>query len=118
MPSTIQPTLRDLRSAAGYATGRSFAEALGLPVTTYCRYERRPSEMPLSRAWAIADALGVSIDAVVGHDGRHAPREEALGPSCAARVEALDDAGRSLIGEWLDLMEAQGRSRLFPEGRR
>jgi transcriptional regulator with XRE-family HTH domain len=67
--------LLELRRGAGYATAKDFAEAMGIPPTTYTRYESSPEKIPLKAAWALADALGASIDEVVGRaDGDGDPR--------------------------------------------
>jgi transcriptional regulator with XRE-family HTH domain len=60
--------LKDLRRAAGFRSGREFAEAMGINQTTYRRYEQQPDGIPLKQAWAIADRLGCSIDMVVGRE--------------------------------------------------
>lgn len=126
MPSTTnRPALRELRRAAGYPSGSAFARALGIPASTYNRYEESPGSIPLRGAWAIADALGVAIDAVVGRDGEGDRDPVALvsgaaefEPSYGARVRALDGPGRELVEEWLELFERAGRSSLYPRGRR
>ena len=37
--------LADLRKAAGYRSSRDFAAVLGIPATTYSRYERTLAEL-------------------------------------------------------------------------
>lgn len=59
-------TLQEIRKAAGYKTAKDFAESMGLPLTTYSRYESNSEKIPTERAWAIADALNCTIDEVVG----------------------------------------------------
>lgn len=60
MPSTL---LR-LRRRSGYRTARSFAEAVGIPPSTYADYEARPTRIPIERACLIADRLGCTLDEV------------------------------------------------------
>lgn len=60
--------LQELRVAAGYGTAKEFAAAIGVPATTYSRYESQPDRIPLRAAWELADFLGVTIDQVVGRD--------------------------------------------------
>ena len=60
--------LPELRKGAGYRTAREFADAIGVPATTYSRYEANPEKIPLAAAWSIADFLGCAIDEVVGHE--------------------------------------------------
>ncbi len=62
MPSTLLQLRRD----AGYRSAREFADKVGIPVPTYTRYESNPDRIPIKSAWSIADALGCTIDAVVG----------------------------------------------------
>ena len=63
-------TLQRLRREAGYRSAKDFAEVLNIPSSTYARYERAVEcpecGIPLAAAWQIADALGCSIDLVVG----------------------------------------------------
>ena len=61
-------TIQDLRKEAGYSSAKDFAAALGIPQSTYARYENQPDGIPLKQAWAIADFLGCSIDMVVGRE--------------------------------------------------
>ena len=52
-------------------------------------------------AWAIADALGCSIDLVVGREDIDA----AGGDSIQGRVEALSRAGREMHDDYLRFLE-------------
>lgn len=60
--------LQELRRAAGYKSASAFAEGHGISVPTYARYESKPEKIPLASAWQLADALGCSIDEVVGRE--------------------------------------------------
>ena len=93
-------TLQDLRKRAGYRTAREFAEAVGIPLPTYSRYEQQPAKIPLDRAWFLADALGTSIDEVVG-------REAVPGSSVQRRYAALSSGSRSLVDEFIGWAEAR-----------
>lgn len=64
----MQGRLTELRKAAGYKSAKDFAVALGMPATTYSRYEACPEKIPLRVAWLLADRFGVTIDQVVGRD--------------------------------------------------
>ena len=65
-------SLRRLRRAAGFSSAKAFAESIGIPVPSYARYEQAEdgpdTSMPIKNAWIIADALGCSIDALVGRE--------------------------------------------------
>lgn len=80
-----QDALKSLREAAGYRSARALALELGIPVPTYCRWERNPMTMPLTAAWALAEHLHTTIDAVVG---RNVPHPELAG--IATAIAALE----------------------------
>ena len=65
--------LQDLRKSTGYKTSKEFAALMGIPATTYSRYEGVPEKIPLKTAWALADKLGCSIDLVVGRASLEVP---------------------------------------------
>lgn len=109
-------TLVDLRRAAGYRSSKEFAAALGTPATTYSRYERTladpDSGVPLRAAWAIADKLNCTIDAVVGRD----EADDANGRDLNALYRSLSDEGKKRLDDYLlfldfsdRLMASQGR---------
>lgn len=60
--------LLELRKAAGYRTAAEFADAVGIPASTYARYESNPDKIPMEPARRLADRLGVPIDVVVGRE--------------------------------------------------
>lgn len=99
--------LQRLRREAGYRSGRELAEALGIPASTYARYERAAEGpdcgIPLANAWAIADALGCSIDAIVGRADIDAPRE----PTLDDRAAQLSRESRRLLDDYLDFLESR-----------
>lgn len=63
--------LRKLRQRAGYGTAQSFADAIGIPVQSYSRYEKmeRDGDIPgieVNRAALIAEMLDASVGQVLG----------------------------------------------------
>lgn len=99
-------TLQRLRRQAGFRSAKDFAEALGIPSSTYARYERAGDGtdcgIPLPAAWQIADKLGCSIDLVVGREDIDAPRpcesmEDRINSLSRTGVEMLDDYLRFLV---------------------
>lgn len=104
-PVSGRRTLQRLRRQAGYRSAKDFAEALGIPGSTYARYERvgdgPDCGIPLPAAWQIADALGCSIDLVVGREDIDAPRPD----SVQSRYDALGPAGRQLVESYLSFVE-------------
>lgn len=88
-------SLKDLRKAAGYRTASDFADAVGLPVTTYNRYEQRPRSIPLRKAIAIADFLDAPLDAVIGRE-----MESGRGPQQGI-YDMLSPRGRAAVDEFM-----------------
>lgn len=71
-------TLKDFRKEAGYTTAGKFAEEMGFGYQSYLNYERDPMKIVPTKAIAIADKLGISLDEVYGRDFKPAaPAAEA-----------------------------------------
>lgn len=108
--------LADLRREAGYRSSKDFAAALGIPATTYSRYERTlddpDSGVPIRAAWSIADKLGCSIDAVVGRTGGEGDGSRDLN----AAYRALSEGGRARFDEYLQFLDFRDRL-IATEGR-
>lgn len=88
--------LLELRKAAGYKNANDFAEAHGIPSSTYARYESNPDKIPMDRAWQLADALGTTIDAVVG---RETPDPAAARGEVQLEYDGLTPETRALADE-------------------
>ena len=97
-------SLQDLRKEAGYKTGRDFADECGITPSTYARYEKDPSGIPLKSAWKIADMLSCPIDAVVG---RESPQAADGRGEVQKRYDALSPACRSLVDDFVEFAEAK-----------
>lgn len=108
-PQTRRKTaLSDLRREAGYRNAKDFAKALGVPTSTYSRWERAAqgpnSAIPMAAAWSIADKLGTTIDVVVGRE--HKPEPE--GRDLNAFYRDLSEGSQRILDEftqWLDFRE-------------
>ena len=102
--------LADLRRSAGYRTSKEFAAVLGIPATTYSRYERAEagpdSGIPLRAAWLIADRLHCTIDAVVGRAGASADAE---GQDLNAVYRSLSEAGQRMLDEYVKFLDFRDR---------
>ena len=116
-PISGKRTLQRLRRQAGYRSAKEFAEALGIPGSTYARYERAGDGadcgIPLPAAWQIADKLGCSIDLVIGREDIDAPEPEGIQP----RYDALSADGRALVDSYLSYVEL-GERAARSQGRR
>ncbi|MBM6942621.1 helix-turn-helix domain-containing protein [Collinsella intestinalis] len=110
-------TLQRLRRQAGYRSAKEFAEALGVPPSTYARYERAGDGadcgIPLPAAWQIADKLGCSIDLVVGREDIDTLKLAGID----ARYGALSLEGRVLVDSYLSYVEESEASRARLLGR-
>lgn len=92
--------LQDLRKSTGYKTSKEFAALMGIPATTYSRYENEPEKIPLKTAWVLADKLGCSIDLIVGRTALDAPQSGA--DDLRGRVQRLYDDLSPRLKESLD----------------
>ncbi len=88
-------SLKDLRKAAGYRTASEFAEKVGIPNTTYARYEQRPSHIPMRQAVMLADFLDSPLDAVIGRE-----RESGRGPQQHV-YDMLSPRGKAATDEFM-----------------
>ena len=116
-PQTRRKTaLSDLRAEAGYKNAKDFATALGVPTSTYSRWERGAqapeSSTPLSAAWAIADKLGTTIDVIVGREAKPEPE----GRDLNAFYRRLSEGGQRFLDEITQYLDFRERV-LATEGR-
>lgn len=58
--------LKQLRQRAGFDSARAFAEASGIPVSTYSRYEQSAENLMVGNAKEIAEKLGCTVEQLVG----------------------------------------------------
>ena len=107
--------LATIRKSAGYRSAKDFAQAMGIPVSTYARYERssdgQDSGIPIRSAWAIADKLGTTIDAVVGREPASETERD-----LNAFYRSLSESGRSMFDEYVQFLDFRERV-LATEGR-
>ncbi|MBM6942622.1 helix-turn-helix domain-containing protein [Collinsella intestinalis] len=93
--------LLGLRKAAGYKSAGDFAEAHGIPVSTYARYESNPDKIPMERAWQLADIFGTTIDAVVG---RQVPAPGVMRGEVQLEYDGLTRESRALADEFREFV--------------
>lgn len=60
------PSLKNIRKAAGFRTAKDFANSVGIPPTTYARYEQKPNHIPMVTAINLADWFNVPLDEIIG----------------------------------------------------
>lgn len=117
-PKREKRTLQRLRREAGYRSAKDFAARIGIPETTYARYERQPdspdSGIPLKSAWHIADFLNCSIDLVVGREDIDARDQPA---PVQAFYDSLSEANRQRFDDYMDYLEYREKE-LVAQGRR
>lgn len=99
-------SLRRLRKAAGWPTAKAFSDSIGMAAPTYARYEQSgdgpETAIPMKAAFVIADALGCSIDALVGREQGEASIARG---DLQRRYEALSDDGKQLVDDFLNMAE-------------
>ena len=93
--------LLELRKAAGYRNANDFAEAHEIPASTYARYESNPDKIPMERAWQLADALGTTIDAIVG---RETPDPATARGEVQLEYDGLTPEARALMDEFREFV--------------
>lgn len=110
-PRVGKRTLQRLRREAGYRSAKDFAQVLSIPSSTYARYERAVEGpecgIPLPSAWQIADALGCSIDLVVGREDIDARNADTIDE----RVAALSLTNQAMLTGFLDYLESRESSK-------
>ncbi len=120
-PTKRSHPLQRLRSEAGFRTARDFAAKVGIPESTYSRYERSERGpycgIPLSNAWLIADALGATIDQVVGREPLAQAPQAPAAPTLDDRAACLDAEGRAMLESYLAYLESH-QPNSDTEGRR
>ena len=94
-------SLAQLRKEAGFSSAREFAEEMGLPPSSYHRYEAEPEKIPLKAAWALADRLHASIDYIVGRTEVD-PVDNKGDIQCA--YDALDPRLQQTFKDFLDYL--------------
>lgn len=108
-------TLQRLRRLSGYRSAHEFAEKLGIPASTYARYERQPttpeSSIPLKQAWKIADVLDVTIDLVVGRTDFPINEPHTL----QQRFDALSPISKRELNNYLAYLEYTDRIHSQPK---
>lgn len=110
-------SLQTLRKAAGYRTSKEFAQSIGIPPTTYMRYEQcsdgLESRIPLKAAWIIADALDCTIDMLVGRIDISNPEE-----NVQFFYDHLSKSSQERFDEYMEFLQYRDRERGFDQRRR
>ena len=97
--------LLQLRRRAGFPTAREYCEHSGIPVPTYTRYESNPEKIPVAAAWAIADDLGCTIDAVVGRT--ELDSEGGVTGRVQSAYDAMTPKGKDSVDRFIRFVQAE-----------
>lgn len=108
-------TLQRLRREAGFKSAKDFAAFLGIPESTYSRYEQLEGSsdfyIPMKAAWVMADVLKCSIDLIVGRaniDEEENTIEYAYKHLSKSSQERMDEYMQFLV--YRDKVRGTGRS--------
>lgn len=103
-PARHKRTLQRLRREAGFRSAKEFAGQIGIPPSTYARYEQSAegpeARIPLKSAWMIADALECTIDLVVGRADIDAPDPAPV----QTFYDGLSGSGQDRMDEYMRLL--------------
>ena len=97
--------LKWLRARCGVGTPTEFARMLGIPVTTYKRYEEDVRKMPVSALLAICEKLNIGADEALGLTSRES------GNSTLFRYEALSLEDRAFVDDIVRAVECNAATR-------
>ncbi len=97
--------LQQMRRGAGFRSAKELADELGIPESTYCRYEREPLSIPTAKALAIAERLGCTVDEVLGIE----PPAPAAIDGLRERFERLPRIEQGMLLDYLDYLERRAR---------
>lgn len=104
--SVFSDNLKRYRVAAGFATAKEFAQALGIPYNTYLNYETKNSEPKYSVLCKIADAFDVTTDELLGHQ-----RKAFLVDPRIEKYKELAAAAAHVVGGSFDVTSNTGDSK-------
>lgn len=90
----MKTNLQKLRKAAGYDSAKAFAEAHGIPVSTYTGHEQGTRKLRIDVAWKYADIFDVSLDELAGRHFEQKEYTDPLQERLNKDFELLDDRGK------------------------
>lgn len=96
--------LHDLRQRAGLSQ-REVAEKLGMSQRAYSHWERHPVALRPEQLWKLAQALGVSLDELIGGT-QTAARKRGPKSQLEKQLEAIADLPRAQQQRILDVVQA------------
>ena len=98
--------LREIRNERNM-TQAQVADALGINRSTYANYECERREVDHLTLVKLADLFGVTIDCILGHDGKKPTVEDdGLRAWAIKRVSALSDPALARVHDFLSGLEA------------
>lgn len=110
-------TLQRLRREAGFKSAKEFAAYLGIPESTYSRYEQiadgPESRIPMKVAWVMADVFGCSIDLVVGREDIDEDEH-----SIQFQYNHLSKSGQERCDEYMQFLQYRDKERGYKARRK
>jgi transcriptional regulator with XRE-family HTH domain len=104
-PSECGAHLAALRKAAGLSQAQ-LADTVGIPQRTVSFYERQAGNLPSNILPKLADALGVSVEAIIGLDGNSGTSKRGPKSKLERQLEAVRQLPRSKQQQVSALLEA------------
>lgn len=107
----LELQLKKLRKYAGFKTQSEFAAQLGVPSRRYESWERQEAMMSLEQAYNVTEALGCTLDELVGRK----PIRSYANPKQAilnGYFESMNSAGQDALVESARLMSGSPDTRI------
>lgn len=89
-------SLQAHRKARGFKSANAFADYLGINRSTYTDYEQGKTLPSYARAWELADALEVTLDALGGREFHAEEYSDDRQQQMNYDFESLDDQGKDM----------------------
>ena len=112
----MKTQLQFYRRLAGYRSAKAFAESFGINVSTYTQYERGLIDLSAERAWLFADALGCTVDELLGRDTSSAVPLTGREGRLLAAYRKTSDTGRAALDAVAKVLEDEADGDNDPEG--
>lgn len=112
----MRTQLQFYRRLAGYRSAKAFADSFGINVSTYTQYERGLIDFSAERAWELADALGCTVDELLGRDMPSSTPLTGREGRLLAAYRKTSDTGRAALDAVAKILEDEADGIKAPEG--